>query len=272
MNLPRDDGTCFATLLDALRRQPAFQRMGFHRTRDARGLDAIPEQDQAGDAFDVVAHRHLRMGFGIDLGEAHTRAHLGGHLLEHRRHHLAGAAPAGPEIDQYRQSSLGDEAVERVGGEIHGFARQQGRAALTAFGPVGQPIVRHAVDGEAVGAGKFHRESLKRMIFASRWGAMPEILACSGKRRAQARVSSGTSSPAASSADVSSKPPTKKTPMKTCGTVRRPPVRVIISSCLVGSRSMRIFSISVTPRLFSSRSAATQYGQTAVQYMTSLAM
>src|SRR3569832_1773595 len=60
--------------------------------------------------------------------------------------------------------------------------------------------------------------------------------------------------------------------MKTCGTVRRPPVRVIISSCLVGSRSMRIFSISVTPRLFSSRSAATQYGQTAVQYMTTLAM
>src|SRR5690606_33423150 len=72
-----------------------------------------------------------------------------------------------------------------------------------------------------------------------------------------------------SSADRSSKPPTWRSPMKICGTVRRP-VFSIISSRRTGSRSIRIFSICSTPRCFRSISARWQYGHTAVVYMTTL--
>src|SRR5574340_1174699 len=109
------------------------------------------------------------------------------------------------------------------------------------------------------------------MVSLQGGGARRKIKRAPG-RGDQARFSSGTSSPAGASAEVSSKPPTWVSPMNTCGTVRRPPERAIISSCFAGSRSMRIFSISVTPRLLSRRSAATQYGHTAVQYITTLAI
>src|SRR6266568_3661019 len=54
--------------------------------------------------------------------------------------------------------------------------------------------------------------------------------------------------------------------MQICGTVRRP-VLSIISSRWRGSRSTRIFSISVTPFDFSSISARTQNGHTALAYI-----
>src|SRR5512139_3056505 len=73
--------------MNALRRQPAFERVGFHRAGGARRLNPVPEQDEAGNAADMVAHRHLRVRLGVDLGEAHARAHFGRHLLEDRRHH-----------------------------------------------------------------------------------------------------------------------------------------------------------------------------------------
>src|SRR5574340_448995 len=172
--------------MDALRRQPAFERMGFHGARGARRLLAIPEQDEARNAADVVAHRHLRVRLGIDLGEAHARAQLGGHLLEHGRHHLAGATPVGPEVDQHRQAGAGDEAVEAVSGQIERLAWQDQRAAFAAFGGVGQAIVRHAVDGEAVRAGEFHRDFLEANDLASRWWRAPENQACTRQGRSGA--------------------------------------------------------------------------------------
>src|SRR5574340_225172 len=59
--------------------------------------------------------------------------------------------------------------------------------------------------------------------------------------------------------------------MKIWGTVRRPAFS-IISARRAGSRLTRIFSISVTPRARNTRSAMTQYGQKAVEYMITLVM
>src|SRR5690606_23499828 len=59
--------------------------------------------------------------------------------------------------------------------------------------------------------------------------------------------------------------------MKICGTVRRP-VRLIICSRCAGSRSMRTLSISRTPRAWSSCSARTHQGHTAVQYISTRAV
>src|SRR5262245_40877032 len=59
--------------------------------------------------------------------------------------------------------------------------------------------------------------------------------------------------------------------MYICGTVRWP-VFSIISRRRSGSRSTRIFSMSVAPLRRSNCSARTQYGQTAVAYIVILAM
>src|SRR3954468_11336947 len=60
-------------------------------------------------------------------------------------------------------------------------------------------------------------------------------------------------------------------PIQICGTVRRP-LFCIISPRRAGSRSTRIFSMSVMRFCSSSRSADWQNGQVAVRYMTTFAM
>jgi RNA polymerase sigma-70 factor (ECF subfamily) len=68
--------------------------------------------------------------------------------------------------------------------------------------------------------------------------------------RARQALSRGVRPPRWSSAMRSSQPPTWVSPMKICGTVRRPVIRIITSRC-DGSWSMRTSSMCSTPRCLS---------------------
>src|SRR5438132_9386405 len=78
---------------------------------------------------------------------------------------------------------------------------------------------------------------------------------------------SGSRPPWRSRSYRSSQPPMWRAPIQICGTVRRPPLLCIISARRAGSRSTRTLSI-FTPFSMSSRSAAWQNGQAAVQYIS----
>ena len=69
---------------------------------------------------------------------------------------------------------------------------------------------------------------------------------CAGRVRPR-RPSSGSRPPRWSSATRSSQPPTWVSPMKICGTVRRPVSCIMCARC-AGSRSTRISSMALTPR------------------------
>ncbi len=104
-----------------------------------------------------------------------------------------------------------------------------------------QAVVRHAVDGEAMGAGEFHRGFLEANDLCFKLGARAGK-SSAGQQRHQFAGSIQR--------EVSSKPPTWVSLDEHLRHAAAAAGAGIISSCFAGSRSMRIFSISVTPRTF----------------------
>jgi hypothetical protein len=77
---------------------------------------------------------------------------LRGCLFKGRCHHFAGAAPGRPEIDQYRDIAAFDVFLEAAGSQFQRVAAEQAVVAFAATGIVLQPITRHAIHGETMGA------------------------------------------------------------------------------------------------------------------------
>lgn len=69
------------------------------------------EQHDRGHGADIVARGSGRIFIDIDFQDAGLITELAGQFLEHRREGLAGAAPFGVEIDQYRLTTV-DNLVE----------------------------------------------------------------------------------------------------------------------------------------------------------------
>src|SRR3982750_4177479 len=61
-------------------------------------LDAVPEENEKGNAVHAERRRRLWVLVAVEFGEADVVA-LGRQLLDHRGDHAARAAPRGPEID-----------------------------------------------------------------------------------------------------------------------------------------------------------------------------
>ena len=86
--------------------------------------------------------------------------HLGkwgrGRLRILRRHHLARAAPVGPEVHDHGQFGAAHVALERAVVERERLGREQQRAALAALRAVVQAVFGDAVAGCAMGANELH--------------------------------------------------------------------------------------------------------------------
>jgi len=96
---------------------PAGQRSdsGVHeggQLRLRKGADlgaaelAIAKQHQCGNAAHAVLGGHLAVGIHIHLAHFQPVDVVVGDFVQDGRDHLAGSAPAGPEVDQYRKLGL----------------------------------------------------------------------------------------------------------------------------------------------------------------------
>src|SRR5215475_14296843 len=80
---------------------------------------ALVEDEERRDAHDVVATRDVRVVVDVELRDLDATGVLLGDVLEHGGDHLAGPAPLGPEVDEYRRVSAADTFVEGRIGESH---------------------------------------------------------------------------------------------------------------------------------------------------------
>src|SRR3989344_5601737 len=74
---------------------------------DLGGLDAaVLEQHQGRDAADAIFRRSLGVLVDVELGDLELAVVFPGNFFEHRRNHLAWAAPLRPVVDQHRAIGL----------------------------------------------------------------------------------------------------------------------------------------------------------------------
>jgi hypothetical protein len=78
---------------------------------------AAMEDNEIGDAADVVAGSELRILFGVDFEDEGTTGCAGGGLSYLGLSDSARTAPVGPEIDEHRNGRLGEDLIEesRIG-------------------------------------------------------------------------------------------------------------------------------------------------------------
>ena len=112
----------------------------------------MAEKDQAWHGLDAEAGRNDALGLGVHFSEDYLPLKSRRGLGKGRGHHLARPAPRSPEIDEHGQCGTGDEALERLVGEIHGVGGQKGSRALGADRVLAQAVGEYGVDGLAAWA------------------------------------------------------------------------------------------------------------------------
>src|ERR1035438_3825061 len=90
----------------------------------ADGADALfhylaaLEEQQGGNAADVVAHGGAAVGVHIELADLGLTGVLAGHYIDGGPHLAARAAPLGPKIHQHRNVRAEDVLIERRIGKV----------------------------------------------------------------------------------------------------------------------------------------------------------
>ena len=119
-----------------------------------------------------MAGGDILRGFGVELREPHPRLELARRLREVGRHHSAGAAPRGPEIDRDRNVVFTGMTVEIGRGQVGRLADEELPLAMAANRRVGKAGFRQPVDGIAVGAhdvqGGIHGAAMGEVVLR-RW-------------------------------------------------------------------------------------------------------
>ncbi len=129
-----------------------------HQLRELHGPgltgDLLPvfEDGKGRNALNFVLCGQLLVLLGVDFGEAVVGLKLLGCLRKNRGHHLAGATPAGPEVDHNRNITVGDVALEIAAIELDGLAIKQGLAALAALSSIAKPLCGQSIGAIAVWA------------------------------------------------------------------------------------------------------------------------
>jgi len=93
-------------------------------------------------------------GFGVDFEHESVAGHLLGEKFEFRGGRLAGSAPGGPEVDEYRDRGVLDDFGKGGGVDRKGFreGREEG-LTLATTATMGQMGGGDPVGGGAFGAG-----------------------------------------------------------------------------------------------------------------------
>ena len=96
----------------ALSRHLGFQLLGEYVFRHGAYLFindlAVLENQQRRNATNAKFHRRLGVGVNVNFAHYYFAFVLAGKLFHHGAYHAAGAAPFGPEIDQYRLVAADD--------------------------------------------------------------------------------------------------------------------------------------------------------------------
>lgn len=82
-----------------------FLRLGTNNPLDHL---SILEDHERGDRHDPVLDRELLVVIGVEFADLQAAGVLGGQFLDDWRHHLAGAAPGGPKIDEHGHVGIND--------------------------------------------------------------------------------------------------------------------------------------------------------------------
>src|SRR6266404_2081661 len=128
---------------------PSVELAAHHGAALAGDLFTLMKDHERGNAADAEARAQPLLRLGIDLGQAHARLEPGRRPVEIRRHHLAGTAPGGPEIDGERNVGLRGVALETRFGQRHGMSLEQELTAMAAFAVASEARCRHGVLGVA---------------------------------------------------------------------------------------------------------------------------
>ena len=84
----------------------------------------VAEEDQCGDALNLVSITGLRIGIHLELADADAIAVVARHPIHQRSDQSAGAAPGSPEIDEDRAGSLENFTFKTSVGEIGNSSSQ----------------------------------------------------------------------------------------------------------------------------------------------------
>src|SRR5690606_18103925 len=135
------------------RRVPAYPALDIgraHCARLARDLAAVREHHERRDAANAEARGDILLCFRVQLQHAGVAAERGRRALELGRHHPAGSAPLGPEIDDDRDVVAGDVLLERGARNLVRLAVEQGAMTLSALRALAEAVGRDAVHREAM--------------------------------------------------------------------------------------------------------------------------
>src|SRR5215831_20740873 len=131
---------------------PLYKLRRRARPRAARQLPPMQCQDEGWDAAHVEPAGDGRLLIDIELDEPRPGLDRRRGLLEFRRHHLAGAAPRSPKVDQQWHVAFFEVPFEACGVEHDRMCVEQGLVALSTAAAIRQPFARQAVDRVAMRA------------------------------------------------------------------------------------------------------------------------
>ena len=115
-------------------------------------LLAALEDDQRGDAANLVAHRDLRSVVGVHLRHEHLSDLLVRDLVDERRDHLARRTPVRIEIHQHRDLRIQDRPLEVLLGDLHRAIEQHRLAALATHRAIRGPLDVDGIERQAEAA------------------------------------------------------------------------------------------------------------------------
>src|SRR5580700_11999154 len=111
---------------------PVDDVRGAHGAGAAVDLATGFEQREGGNAADIEFARETRFGVGIEPRQAHPGFQLYCSLRELRCHHLAGAAPRGPEIHHDGDVVTFDVPAKSGTVQLDHLSAEQGLMAVAA--------------------------------------------------------------------------------------------------------------------------------------------
>src|SRR5690606_37982002 len=133
------------------------------------------KRNQGRDAANPQLGSKVRRFFRIDLGEPEAGFQLAGCSRKEGSHHLAGATPGRPKVDNHWKIIAGNPHLEAGFSQIPWSAVAQGLFALAAVGAILQALSRYPVGDKAVGAENLvdagHKKLLEKTIPIAGGGA-----------------------------------------------------------------------------------------------------
>jgi hypothetical protein len=131
---------------------PVDNAANIHGTGVTRQFSTLMKNSQRRDTANAILGCQLLIVFGVNFQQAHPGFQLSRSLREGWCHHLAGAAPGGPEIDHQGYITTLQMSRKITGIDLDGLAIEYRLMTLATIGGSAQTIRRQAVNRPTMGA------------------------------------------------------------------------------------------------------------------------